>query len=162
MPALVATDVTITLQTQGRGIAAAERISPREKKSFVKIAFGDGALTYPALGVPMPTAPATWGFIRSLNRIELVDSEDAQGILWKVDHENTKLRAYIEGLDVTAAGADTLDDFPLDTTGETLAEAASIGAFGLEVGVNLLGRLHELKTTSAPLAQTLFAHAYGW
>lgn len=155
MPALASTDVTITVQKEKRSSDL------RQKRNLVKIAFGDGSLTYPSGGVPMP-AIGEFGLTNDMDYMILIDGDDSQGIVWKYDQENRKLRAFIMGLDVTAAGTGTLDDFPLDTTGEPLAEAASIGAVGLEAGVNLLGRLHELKTTSAPAAATLYAEAVGW
>jgi hypothetical protein len=102
------------------------------------------------------------GLKRNLDFLSIIDSDDAQGIVWKYDKDNNKLRAYILGVNVDAAGSGTLDDFPLDTTAEPLAEAASIGAVGLEASMNLLGRLAELKTSSAPAAQTLYAEAVGW
>jgi hypothetical protein len=154
MADLVAADVTVTVEDRF--------IKGKERHSYVKIAFGNGTLTYPANGVPMPAA-SSFGMVRNLDRLVIYDSDDAQGIMWKYDKENKKLRGYIMGLDVTAAGAGTLDDFPLDTAGEPLAEAASIGAVGLEAGVNLLGRFMELKAAaSTPAAQTLYALAIGW
>lgn len=154
MADLVAGDVTVTVEE--------ENIIGKKRWHFVKIAFGDGSLTYPANGVPMPAA-AKFGMRTLLNRLIVLDSDDAQGILWKWDKENNKLRAYILGVHVTAAGAGTLDDFPIDTTAEPLAEAASIGAVGLEAASNLLGRLKELKgAASAPAAQTMYALAIGY
>lgn len=153
MPDLAASDVTITIEER--------RIEGKKKKCRIKIEFGDGALTYPSGGVPMP-AFSSLGLKRNLDYLAVFDSDDAQGIVWKYDKENNKLRAYILGVNVDAAGSDTLDDFPIDTTAEPLAEAASIGGFGLEASMNLLGRLAELKAASAPAAQTLYAEAVGW
>ncbi|MFQ5641097.1 MAG: hypothetical protein ACE5IR_24225 [bacterium] len=155
MPALAASDVTVTIEKENRSSEL------RMKRNRVKIAFGDGSLTYPTGGVPMP-AIGNFGMVNNLDFLNVVDDDDSQGIVWKYDKDNNKLRAYIMGVDVTAAGSGTLDDFPLDTTGEPLAEAASLGAVGLEAGVNLLGRLQELKTTSAPAVQTIYAEAVGW
>jgi hypothetical protein len=153
MPALDADDVTITIEER--------RIEGKKKKCRIKIEFGNGTLTYPSGGVPMP-AFSSLGLKRNLDFLSIIDSDDAQGIVWKYDKDNNKLRAYILGVNVDAAGSGTLDDFPLDTTAEPLAEAASIGAVGLEASMNLLGRLAELKTSSAPAAQTLYAEAVGW
>ncbi len=103
------------------------------------------------------------GLIRNLDKIKIYDSDDSQGIVWKYDKDNNKLRGYILGINVDAAGSGTLDDFPLDTTAEPLAEAASIGGVGLEASMNLLGRLAELKgTASAPASQTIYATVIGW
>ncbi len=161
MADLVAGDVTYAPQTQG--VRTVHRSSFRERRVLVKITFGDGAKTYPSGGVPLTTLASDVDLQRNIRRWEIVDSDDGQGIVWKIDHENAKLRGYILGINVDAAGADTLDDFPIDTTAEPLAEAASIGGFGLEAQMNLLGRMAELKAAaSAPAAQTLYLYAYGW
>ena len=154
MPDLVAADVTVTVEERN--------LEGKKKRNRVKIAFGDGAKTYPSGGVPLP-AISTFGMVRSLDYLLMIETDDAQGIVWKYDKDNKKMRAYILGINVDAAGSDTLDDFPIDTTAEPLAEPASIGGFGLEASMNLLGRLAELKAAaSAPAAHTMFAEAVGW
>lgn len=153
MAAIASSDVTITVEERRR--------EDKKHRNRVKIVFGNATLTYPSGGVPLPTF-ASFGLNRNLDYLVLTDSDDGQGIVWKYDQENKKLRGYIQGVHVTAAGAGTLDDFPIDTTSEPLAEAASIGAVGLEASMNLLGRMAELKTTSAPAATTIYAEAVGW
>lgn len=159
MAAIASSDVTITPQAS-MGLSKG-RIEGGKRKVLVKIAFGDGALTYPSGGVPMP-AKENFGMLRNLDYLLISDNDDAQGIVWKWDYENKKLRGYILGVHVAAAGAGTLDDFPIDTTAEPLAEAASVGAVGLEAAMNLLGRMAELKTASAPAATVLYAEAVGY
>lgn len=150
---LVAADVTITVEDRD--------IEGKKKRNRVKIAFGDGAKTYPTGGVPLP-AFGVFGMVRNLDYLSLFDAEDAQGIVWKYDKENKKLRAYIEALDLSAAGAGVLDDFPINTTAEPLATAVSVGLVGAAAGVNYLGRLEELVNTKAPAATVMFAEAVGW
>ena len=188
MADIATTDVTVTIlpayeghvgagSTGTRGSGQKDSwVSPHDgfRRVEVKIAFGNGVRTYPSTGVPLPVAAdfagsvrkphgAAFGMTRGLKYLVIQDSDDAQGILWKYNRENHRLRGYIMGLDVTAAGAGTLDDFPIDTTDEPLAEAASIGAVGLEAGVNLLGRFMELKAAaSTPAAQVIYATAVGW
>ena len=85
MTALVAADVTITVEERN--------IAHKKRRNRVKIAFGDGALTYPASGVPLPTF-ASFGMVRNIDYLTVFDENDAVGILWKYDKDNHKLRAW--------------------------------------------------------------------
>ena len=154
MADLTAADITVTVQ--------ARNIEGAHKRNRVKLVFGDGAKTYPTGGVPLPSA-ATLGMVRNLDYVVLFDADDAQGIVWKYDKDNSKLRAYIQGLDLSAAGAGTLDDYPINTTNEPLASASvSVGLVGGAAAVKHLGRLKELINTQAPAATTVYIEAVGW
>lgn len=158
MPALASTDLTITVQDVGRGSLQ------QDKRHLVKIAFGDGLLTYPSGGVPLPGF-ASFGFTRNLAYVVLIDPNDASGIVWKVDYENQKLRGYIQGAVISAAGSSTLDDFPLNTTTDPDATASlnlGLANTGAAAGTVYFGKLKELSTTHAPAAQVLYAEAVGW
>lgn len=150
MADLAATDVTVTIEER--------RIESRKRIHRVKIVFGDGALTYPAGGVPMP-AKEKFGMLRNLDYLILIDSDDANGITWKYDKDNNKLRAYVQGALVGAAGAQTMDDFPVTAGfGVTADTHLSLKAGSATV------RFGDLKEASAgaPAAQTIYAQAVGW
>jgi hypothetical protein len=84
MPALASTDVTVTvIDTRKVG---------KERHNRVSIAFGDGALTYPSGGVPMPAA--SYFGLSHLTDIELIDPGSASTSVWKYDYANKKLRGY--------------------------------------------------------------------
>lgn len=154
MADLAAANVTITVEER--------TIQGRKKRNRVKIAFGDGALTYPTNGVPMP-AYGSFGMLRNLDYLNIFDSDDASGIIWKYDKDNNKLRAYQQGITVGAAGAATVDDFPLDTTADPLATAVSVSLTNnTGAGTKYMGKLKELVNTLAPAAQTIYAEAVGW
>ncbi|HYE94551.1 MAG TPA: hypothetical protein VEA38_26185 [Terriglobales bacterium] len=105
MADLAASDVTVTIQT---GKPHNPRIEGTKRKSFCSFTFGDGALTYPSGGVPLPTYEK-WGLVRNLEYLELVDSDDASALMAKYDAANHKLRLYhggvelIDGVDAPAA-----------------------------------------------------------
>lgn len=90
MADLVAANVTITVQA---GDPHNPRIEGVRRKSVVKIAFGDGALTYPTNGVPLPTFEK-FGLTRNIADLVLLDANDGVGIVWKYDRENHKLRGW--------------------------------------------------------------------
>lgn len=154
MADIASTDVTITVQEK--------RIEGARKRARVKIAFGDGALTYPSGGVPLP-AYGQFGMKRFLEYIVLTDSDDATGIVWKFDQENKKLRAFIPGVTVGAAGAVTVDDFPLTSDDNTLATAMSVSLTNsVGAGTHHFGVLKELVNAQTIVAQVLYAEAVGW
>ena len=160
MAALASSDVTITLQASHRG-RLYEKNQDGSRTTFCKIAFGDGALTYPSGGVPLPAA-ASFGMQSTIHRVKLLDEDDASGIAWKYDYENKKLRAYLQGIIVSAAGAATMDDFALNTTTEPLATAVSLSLTNnTGAGTKYLGKLIEMATTQAPAAQVLYAEVTG-
>lgn len=156
MADIASSDVTITVQ---RKVVAGKR-----KRNRVKIAFGNGTLTYPnaAGGVPLP-AFGNFGFKRFIEFLSITDENDASGIVWKYDQENHKLRGYIPGIVVGAAGAATLDDFPADTTADPLMTAVSYSLTNnTGAGTKYLGAQKELAAAAAPAAQVLYAEAVGW
>lgn len=158
MADLTSANVTITVQNQRyfHGTVA-------QKRHQVKIEFGDGALTYPTGGVPMP-AKDKFGMVHALEFLSLIDDNDATGIVWKYDKENNKLRGFIQGITVSAAGAATMDDFALDTTADPLATTVSVSLTNSTgAGAKYLGKMLELAGGSAaPAAQVLYAEAVGF
>lgn len=154
MAAIAATDLTYTIERT-------DKTPGKMQRSRVKIVFGDGALTYPSGGVPLTAGKM--GCPNYVNAVTVVDSDDASGIVWKWDAANNKLRGYIQGVVVSAAGAATLDDFAINTTTEPLATAVSLGLDNAQgAGTKYLGKLIELTTTQAPAAQTMYVIAEGW
>lgn len=89
MAAIGASDVVVTIN-KNRII----RGSPgMQQRNVVKLVFGDGALTYPALGIPLPTHPS-FGMRRELELLLLIDQHNAGGLIHKYDFVNKKIRLY--------------------------------------------------------------------
>lgn len=154
MADIAASDVTVTVLNRRRS-------GTNQRFNQVKIAFGNGTLTYPTGGIPLPTFPS-FGFTKVLEDLVLSDADDATGIIWKYDRENKKLRAYIQGITVSAAGGATMDDFALDTTAQPLATAVAVSLTNnTGAGTKFLGTLVELVNTQAPPAATIYAMAIG-
>lgn len=62
MPALAASDVTV--------VVTERTIEGKKRRSRGTITFGDGALTYPTAGIPLP-AIGIFGFVRQMDTLEL-------------------------------------------------------------------------------------------
>lgn len=152
---LVAADVTITVQKR---LKAGKR-----RRNRCKIAFGNGSLTYPAGGVPMPVGRSFGLNGNVLEYLVLTDANDASGLIWKYDQENKKLRAYVQGYDHGTGGAVTMDDYPVvAAAGVTSGISVSLTT-GAGAAVGRLGGLQELLGgTDAPAAQVLYVEAVGW
>ena len=89
MVALTAANVVVTQMDGGR-----KTIESKKKLFRVKIVFGDGALTYPALGIPMP-AYGVFGMVRFLDGIDSLETASDDTNIYKFDSVNNKLRIWI-------------------------------------------------------------------
>ncbi len=151
MADLTAANVTITVNSKWR--------EGKKRYADVTIAFGDGALTYPAGGVPLPTF-VSFGLQRNLDDLVISDPGSGDGKVYKFDRANQKIRIYVQGLDVGAAGSATMDDFPL-TAGEGVTAVSVSLTNTIGAGVHKLGALKEMGNT-AVTASTLKGLVMGW
>ena len=157
MADLASSDVTVTTQPSDVEILG------RKKYAICTIVFGDGALTYPSGGVPMP-AVGYFGMLRQIDSLQIFD-QGASGIVWTYDKTNRKLRGYIEGVTVSAAGSATLDDYKLNSTNDVTVKNEISMSFSNDAtaGTYYLGQLKELAAASSKVpAQTLKARVVGW
>lgn len=89
MADIAASDVTVTIQA---GAPHNPRIEGTKRKSVVRIQFGNGTLTYPANGVPMPSFEK-FGLTRNLEELVLLDSSaTAYSVKW--DRANKTVRLF--------------------------------------------------------------------
>lgn len=88
MPAITAANVAVTMLDVGRKV-----IEEKRKRNRVKIVFGDGALTYPAGGVPMP-ALGVFGFVRLLDGLLIYQSAPDDALIYKYDAVNNTIRIW--------------------------------------------------------------------
>lgn len=153
MADLAASDVTVVVEFR-------ERYNKR-RHNRVKLTFGNGTLTYPAGGVPLP-AFGLFGMKRNIDYLIMTDTNDAVGLIWKYDQDNKKLRAYVQGFAHGAGGAVTLDDYPV-TAGDGVTTGISVSlTTGAGAVTDRLGGLVELSGGASTVsAQTLFAEAVG-
>lgn len=151
MANITAANVTVT--------ASKAMIVETQKQVPVSIAFGNDTLTYPTGGVPMPTY-ASFGLKRSLDFLLLYDEANANGLVYKYDKTNNKIRIYVQGITHGAAGAGTLDDYAV-TAGDGV-DTVSFGLVDAGAGTYRFGALKEMATGDAPAATTIKAIACGW
>ena len=94
MADLATSDVAVTLNPQNVDFMT------HNKVTMPAIAFGDGALTYPAGGIPMPDL-AHFGLNKEIKRVDI--EQPANGYVYHFDRTNHKLRIFQGG--AVAAGA---------------------------------------------------------
>ncbi len=88
MASLAASDITVAFPQPAVQYG-------RQKERIVSLTFGDSALTYPTLGVPMPSASALG--LRTMKYAEVVSDVATPGTDWRWDYTNNTLRAYRQG-----------------------------------------------------------------
>ena len=93
MTALASTDVTVTMNARDRDIG---HKGLDKFMGIASIVFGDGALTYPTGGVPLP-AIGNFGLQRQVD-IGIIEPPYGDGYVYKYDRTNHKILIY------TAAG----------------------------------------------------------
>ena len=103
MTAIAAADVTVAAK------AGCEDIAPKSHKrmGLFDVTFGDGSLTYPTGGVPLP-AIGVFGFKKQV-QFGLAQQPVANGFLYKYDPATHKVKIYTQGVTTGATAATTVD-----------------------------------------------------
>lgn len=86
MTALAASNVTITVAPGDRHVLGKLRMCKGS------MAFGDGALTYPHGGVPMPSV-GYFGMNREVSMLDVVDAS-GNGLIYRYDQANRKVKVF--------------------------------------------------------------------
>lgn len=97
MADIAAADLTYTLQEGTQQTAGNSR-----NQAVYKIVLGDGTDTYPSGGVPITKAKVNCP--TTIEAFNIIDASDADGLVYKYDYENDKIRIYQSNLDDTTDG----------------------------------------------------------
>lgn len=152
MTALASSNVTVTISNRNK-----ERIPGALRKVIVDLTFGDGSLTYPSGGVPLP-AKEQYGFKREI-AFGIIEQPSANGFFYKYDRTNHKLKIFTMGFVTDAAGASVLNTVPshyyIENSASGLSAALMMaGATAADTTYDM-GPLIELPTTIAPASVTV-------
>jgi len=178
MGALTSANVTVT--------ATQMILVGLEKRVIGTIVFGDGALTYPTGGVPLP---AKTTYFRLQNIHQLTFTGDGTGYVYKYDYTNHTLLMYQPALVSAGTAATHVHDMlfiggiaatettgivtlttwgKLAATNRTIAGSASAtkgGIVSASPAVTLTARaaaaMSECVTTVTPASTTLYFEAWG-
>jgi hypothetical protein len=150
MAALASTDVTVTVNAGDREIAGGGAF---KNLTLASVVFGDGSLTYPTGGVPMP-AIGKFGLHKAVNFAAIMD-DPGNGFVYKYDVTNHKIKIYTQGfltgatvVGAAETGALVKDSAGNEATAPRMPKTAASSTYDM-------GPLIELPATIAPAATTL-------
>lgn len=95
MAAIAASDVSYSIVKE-------KSISLERVSRTIAISFGDGALTYPSGGVPL--TKGKMGCPVEVENFQFIDEASANGLVYKYDKVNNKIRIYQGDNDAVADG----------------------------------------------------------
>jgi hypothetical protein len=98
MADLTAANVTVILNPEDIDLSP-DRVG---RRTFPVISFGNGALLYPALGIPMPDL-GKFGLLFAIKRVYI--EQPASGYIYHFDRANHKLRIFLAGASGIAAAS---------------------------------------------------------
>jgi len=150
MAALASTDVVVTVNPGDREIAGGAAF---KNISIASIVFGDGSLTYPTNGVPLP-AIGVFGFRKAI-QFGLVAQAPGDGFVYKYDKTNHSIRVYTQGLKTGATGAGGETDTGALTKNSAGAEATVRAINTVASTTYDLGPMIELPAAIALASTTL-------
>lgn len=150
MAAITSSDVTVTVANKDRDIGGGGVF---QNLTIASVAFGDGSLTYPTGGVPLP-AIGQFGFKRGINFAAVQPPYD-DGFVYKYDATNHKILMYTQGV-LTGATAAAVNENGALVKNSAGAEAAAPRLPKTAASSTYdLGPMIELPNTVAPAAKTL-------
>jgi hypothetical protein len=153
MTAIAADNVSVSLAARDLQVTAGSKIF-----CLPTVTFGNGTLTYPAGGVPLPGI-GQFGFKRQVDRL-IIQQPSANGFVYKYDADNHKIKIFTQGVTTgdTAVGATEDGALVLDSQGaETDVRLSNTAA---ETSYDM-GALIELPATAAPPEVSLLCVAIG-
>lgn len=153
MTAIASTDVTITLAAQNVDV-----MPGMKTVCLPTIAFGNGTLTYPTGGVPLP-AIGKFGMKRELQRL-LLQQPSANGFVYKYDSANHKIKIFTQGVTTGSTAATTSASGALIENSAGAESAARLYGTAVDTTYDLGGMI-ELPATIAPAAVSIPAIAIG-
>jgi hypothetical protein len=165
MSALVAGSVTYTLQNN------AVKDESGRRKQLVKIAFGDGALTYPTGGVPLSNL-ANQGWPNLIESLVISDA-GSSGYVPRYDATNNKLMLFVSASHThdlllknaaVADGATTRVNAGANLLGANTGGDLTVTGAGANGGVvtKAAVALAELASSVAPAAMSVYAYVIGY
>lgn len=117
MVAIASTDVTLTLSEETR--------QNHKKMNKVSLAFGNGTLTYPSGGVPLP-AIGNFGMVTALDGLVYLEPDAGNGFVYKYDQSAHTIRIY-QGDNNNAADAPLIELTTAATPASATISAYAVG-----------------------------------
>jgi len=149
MTALASSDVTVTRSIRNLDIGHG---ALSKNMSIVSVTFGDGSLTYPSGGVPMP-AIGNFGFQRQVD-FTAIQQPSANGFVYKYDATNNKMKIYTQGVVTGSTAATACANGALAENSAAAETAVRLSGTAINTTYDL-GAMIKLPTTIAPASATV-------
>ena len=154
MADITADDVTVSIGSRDKNFAQG---GASKNMTIASITFGDGALTYPTGGVPMP---AIGHFGMHLEMDMMVMESSANGFHYKYDRTNHTMKIFTQGVTTGSTGVSP------GSTGALIEDSAAAEGLAELLGGSPdttydLGAMIELPATITPAEVTLRALVIG-
>jgi len=150
MAALTSTNVAVAVTPAQRDMAGAGAF---KNFTLAQITFGNGTLTYPTGGVPLPDKSA-FGLHKAIDLV-LIEQPPANGFVYKYDKDNHKIKIFTQGVLTGATAAAANEDGALvKNSGGVEAAAPRLPKTAANQTYDL-GPMIELPSSIAPAAVTL-------
>jgi hypothetical protein len=150
MTDLASTNVTVTVNSADRDVLGGGGF---KNLTIATIAFGNGTLTYPTGGVPLPDK-AQFGFRNAIDFVS-IQQPSANGFIYKYDATDHKIKIFTQGFTTGATGAASNENGALATDSAGAEAAAPRMPKTAPSTVYDMGALIELPAGIAPAAVTL-------
>jgi hypothetical protein len=149
MAAIGSTDVTVTISDRDKDIGH----GPLSKNiTIAGVAFGNGALTYPTGGVPLPTI-GNFGYQRQID-FGAIEGDPGNGFVYKYDRANHKILIYTMGVVTGSTGAGATENGALAEDSAAAETVVRLSNTAVDTTYDL-GPLIELPSGIAPAATAL-------
>jgi hypothetical protein len=149
MAAITSSDVTVTVSARDREIAGGGAF---KNLTLATVAFGDGSLTYPTGGVPLPTI-GSFGLHGGIDAAILIPPP-GDGFVYKYDKANHKILIYSQGIRTGSTAANACGNGALVEDSEAAETVVRASGTAIDTTYDL-GPLRELPAASTPSATTL-------
>ena len=155
MAGIASTDVTVTISVRDRDIAHGRA---GKNITVASVTFGDGALTYPTGGVPLP-AIGVFGYQREVAFVD-VQQPVGNGFDYRYDETNHKLKIRTQGFVTGSTAATACESGALVENSAAAEGSARLANTAVDTTYDM-GGLIELPATIAPAAVTVKLLMFG-
>jgi len=150
MAALTSANVAVAVTPANRNMAGS---GAYKDFTLAQITFGNGTLTYPTGGVPLPDKSA-FGLHKGID-FALIAQPPANGFVYKYDKDNHKIKIFTQGVVTGASAAAVNENGALVKNSGGVEAAAPRLPKTAPATTYDLGPMIELPNTIAPAAVTL-------
>lgn len=155
MAGIASTDVTVTISARDKDVAHGRA---SKNITVASVTFGDGVLTYPTGGVPLP-AIGRFGYQRSVDFVG-VQEPITNGFRYQYDGTNHKLKILTQGVVTGSTAATACESGALVENSAAAEGSIRLSNTAIDTTYDIGGMI-ELPATVAPASATVKLLMFG-